>query len=142
MSANRLIVCEKTRRWAAAVKAAQPALRLAEVRSLAQCQRELDASPQSIAAVEVAAENLEVILGWLVQVSSRYSDVRLVALLATELATAEALLREAGAIEVVSSTIEAPQLARMAERQARLFPHQAGSFRELVAERMPFAAHA
>src|SRR5688500_5853901 len=126
VSANRLIVCEKTGRWAAAVQAALPGLRLAEVRSLTQCQRELDASPQSIAAVEVAAESLEVILRWLVQMSSRYPDARLVALLVPELESAEALLREAGVVEVLTSTIEAPQLAGMAARQARLFPHQAG----------------
>jgi hypothetical protein len=142
MSAVRLIVCEKTGRWAAAVKAARPAARLAEVRSLTQCQRELDASPRSIAAVEVTAENLEIALGWLVQVSRRYPDVRLVALLTPGLAAAESLLREAGAVEVLRSTIEAPLLAHMAARQAPLAPDQAGNFRQLVAERLPFAPHA
>jgi hypothetical protein len=139
---SRLIVCEKSGRWAAAVKAALPEVRPCEVRSLTQCQRELDASPHSIAAVETTAENLEFIVGWLGQSSSRHPDVRFVALLSPGLAAAEALLREAGAVEVLASVSEAPILARMAARQSRLVPSQAGSFRELVAERLPFAAHA
>ncbi len=147
MSAVDLIVCEKSGRWAAAIAAAPAARRaasprLAEVRSLTQLQRELEASPQSIAAVDVTAENLEVVLGWLVQASSRYADVRLVALLAPEVAPAEALFREAGAVEVLTSVVEAPCLARMAGQQSRRFPRPLGSFRELLAQRMPFAAHA
>ena len=52
------------------------------------------------------------------------------------------LLRQAGAVDVICSLLEAPRLARLARRQLTLAPKQAISFDEFVAERMPWRAYA
>jgi hypothetical protein len=61
---------------------------------------------------------------------------------AAECAGAEQLLREAGAAGVLSSTLQAPGLARLARRHCRQTASTSADFDESLAERMPWPAHA
>jgi hypothetical protein len=141
MSSARLIVCEKTGRWAAALRRALKgqSAAIVPVRSLTQCQATLNAAPASLAAVEVTAANLAASVEFFTQ-TARHPLARLAALIPAELAGAELLLREAGAVDVLISLAQAPRLARLFVRQQRLSPAADRSFQQLVAERLPWPA--
>jgi hypothetical protein len=59
------------------------------------------------------------------RIGRRFSQSRWAALLTPELGPIEPLLREAGAIDVLSATLEAPRLARLARRHITLAPAEA-----------------
>src|SRR5436190_2885022 len=144
MPTCRLIVCEKTSHWAAALRMAtgtkQP--QIVETRSLAGCEAALAESPASLVAIETTAANIEAASGFIVRVGVRYPQASIVALLAADVLAAGQLMQEAGAIDVVNSVFEAPRVARLAHRQFALAPqHQVDVF-EFIAERMPWPAHA
>src|SRR6476660_9578414 len=108
MPACRLIVCEKTSHWAAALRACmgrrQP--RIVETRSLAACKAELSQAPASLVAIEVTADNVEAALSFIASASQRFSRASVVVLLTADVARAAALFREAGAIDAVLSVLE------------------------------------
>lgn len=137
MPASRLIVCEKTGRWAAALRGA--GANVSSVRSLAQCEAAI-AAEAGVAAVEITPANLEATVHWLSRVALR-PGVHLAALLPAELSAAEPLLREAGAIDMLSSVSAAPRLARLAARGRRA-ETPAMSLSELVSQRLPWPQRA
>jgi hypothetical protein len=143
MPAARLILCEKSPRWSLAVRAVltQP-LPLVETRALVQCERALADSPASLAAVETTADNLPAVLELIDRIARRHAHGRVVALLAAQLAAAEPLLRESGAIDVFASTLESPRLVKLARQHLARAPMPALDLREQVAQRMPWANHA
>jgi hypothetical protein len=142
MTAPRLIVCERTTRWAIALRAALAGPpRLVETRSLSQCAAELAQSPASLAAVETTGANLGLVLELLDHMSQRFPRARAVALIEPELLPAAVLLREAQAIDVLAWAHEAPRVARLARRQFDLAPRRQLGLHELVAQRMPWAAY-
>jgi hypothetical protein len=142
MAACRLIVCEKSGNWASALRDAlgkgQP--RVVETRSLAACEAELAQSPASLMAIEVIEANLEAILQFLMKIHEGYHRATVVALVASEASAAANLLREAGAVEVITSVLDVPRVARMARRQFALAPKQEVDVQDFVAELMPWAA--
>jgi hypothetical protein len=141
MSVARVVVCEKTGRWAAALRSAlKGGCDLIETRSLAQCESDLE-DQSGLAAIEVTEGNAALAIDWLQRIS-RWPNVRLVALVSPELAAAEPLLREAGALDVLTSVLDVPRLARMAVRQVAPTPTNQPTIRELVFQRLPWAAHA
>src|SRR4029453_16307909 len=100
MPSPRLIVCEKSGRWAVAFRRAlgDETRQMIEVRSVLACETMLAHHPASIIAVEITAANLDPLVvavpGWL----RDFPHCRVMALAAADLASAETLLREAGAI--------------------------------------------
>jgi hypothetical protein len=144
MPSPRLILCEKTERWAAAFRAAlgKSQQQLLETRSLPGCEEALAASPASFIAIEVTASNLEATLDFVGRISSHYPNAALVALLSPETLAAAPLLREAGAIDVAASVLEAPRLARLAQRHHQLAPLEPLAPRQFLAERLPWLSHA
>lgn len=144
MLSCQLIVCEKTSHWA-------PALRLAlggrlpqvvETRSLAGCERALAESPASLVAVEASSANLEPVVEFVTRIGRQFPQSALVGLVGAEVLAASALLQDAGVIAVSSSVLEAPRLARLAQRQFARWPHPEIDLRELVRQQMPWPAHA
>src|SRR5688572_29468326 len=115
MAACRLIVCEKSGDWAAALREAlgtrQP--RVVETRSLTACEAELGQSPASLMAIEVTEANLKAVLQFLAKIHEGYRRAAVVAMVAYEASAAANLLREAGALDVVTSVLEVPRVARM-----------------------------
>jgi hypothetical protein len=109
------IVCERSNRWAAAVRIALARQSprdavpqsLDEVRNLADLTTRLHEFPTSLVLLEVTLKNFDATLAWLSETTRRSSHMRAAALLdhgfsdnRVEVATA---LREAGAAEVVLS---------------------------------------
>jgi DNA-binding NtrC family response regulator len=142
--APSLILCEKTSRWAAALRAALRDLRpqSIETRSIAGCQAALDESPASIVAIEVTATNLDAAVEFVARCSLRTPRSAAVALMASQLSSAAALFREAGALDVATSMLDAPRLAKLVRRHFEQAPQPALSVRQLAAERLPWSAHA
>ena len=144
MPACRLIVCEKTSHWAAALRGAlgtrQP--RLVETRSLAGCQEALAESPYSLVAVETTATNVASVVEFISSMTQRYPRATLVACLAEDAADAEMVAREAGAIDAIFSVLDAPRVARLARRQLKQDPPREIALSEFVADLLPWPAAA
>jgi hypothetical protein len=144
MPTARLILCEKTSRWAVALRRVlgpQSGV-LVETRSLADCGRELAAAPASIVAVECAAENLDRVLIGLGEWSRRFAAARFVALGIPTLESAEPLLRECGCVGVLHSPRQARLLARMALRQLARAPQPDLSLEDALVANLPWPAAA
>jgi hypothetical protein len=121
MSAARLVVCEKTSRWATSLRSvlrtadAKSHIPIAETRSLSQAEAAWLHSRSAALAIEVTATNL----ASAVELSARLSrepQACLLALADPDLIGAERLLREAGAVAVLQSTREAASAVRMIQR--------------------------
>jgi DNA-binding NtrC family response regulator len=144
MSQCRLIVCEKSSHWASALRSAlryRPP-QVVETRSLAGCEAALAESPSSLVAIEATANNLEALLGFITSVKQPFPRASVVVLLAPESLHAAPLLREAGAIDAITSVLQAPRAARLARRQLALAPKQEADVREFITQRMPWPAYA
>lgn len=148
MSAS-FILCERTSRWAAAFRREMrksallrhpPALLiLQEVRSLQQCQAELEASPFSIVAVEVLPQNIVVVARSLSDWSLRFPHARFVALAARGLEGHELLLRESGALEVVYSPRKLLPLVRLIGRHLTRAPKTEQTLEEAIWGGLPWS---
>jgi len=145
MTTCRLILCEKSNHWAAAVRCAlvhQPPA-IVETRSISQAEAALAASPASVVAIETTAANLDAALAFIDRARRQFSHFQIVGLLPSEAAAAAPLIREAGAIDVLTSILDADRLARLAQLQFALAPPAVSlTIRELVAERLPWPAFA
>jgi hypothetical protein len=106
------------------------------------CVEALAQTPASLVAVEVSAVNIEAVVDFVLQTRTRFPRCAIAALIATEAFSAVPVLREAGAIDAISSVLESPRLARLARRQFSLAPQADLDDRQFVAERMPWAAYA
>jgi hypothetical protein len=144
MSSARLILCEKTSRWAAAFRAAPAGgdLPLVECRGLSQCRDALRQSPASAVALEVSAANAAAMLDWLVQVRREHPRVAAIVLLDATIAASEPMWREAGAVGVLNSTRQVPSACRLLCRHLALAPAQDLGLREAIARRLPWASSA
>jgi hypothetical protein len=140
MSQARVILCEKTGRWAAALRRAlgKGSVPVSETLSLSQCGDALQDAPGSLIAVEVSPLALETVLRLIAHARRSDPFARFVALQGAELDSAEPLLREAGAVEVLHSVREAPALALLARRHLALAPRAEPSLSETIAERLPW----
>jgi hypothetical protein len=142
MSDARVIVCEKTGRWAFALRRALrgPQPRVTETRSLAGCWRELDQAPASLVAVEFSPESSEAILRRLLDLRSRYRWARAIVLAERGLEPFEWILREAGAVHVQFSPRSMIATARLIQRFTHSVPSADIGLHEAVRRRLPFAA--
>ena len=136
----RLIVCERTGKWAVALRRASTAvaLRVYETRSTEECQEEVAASPDSFVAVEATAANLARIAGWLNDVRLQFPRCRLVVLGSRGMESCQWLLREAGAAHVIHSSRQSGEVIRMALRQLRSAATRPRSVHQQVWERLPW----
>src|SRR4051812_24719457 len=113
MSSPRLIVCEQTGRWAAALQreTTGPHIRVVETRSRAECEERLVETPNSLVALEMTAANLDATLGWLADAGRRFPAARAIVLADRGLEPYELLAREAGAIHFTTSPRELAPVA-------------------------------
>src|SRR5262245_58921854 len=144
MHSCRVIICEKSSHWAAALRSelAGTAPEVVETRSLTACEGELSQSPASLLVLETTLSNVETILDFIGHARRVFPSCTIAGLLTPETSAIAPLLREAGAIEVISSVLASPRLARLARRQFALAPEPELSLRELAFEHMPWPAHA
>lgn len=127
MNRTELIVCERTSRWASALRlalvAAGDPCRLRETRRLAELDAELAERPTSIAAIEVHCENLATVLDWLPKARQHFPRTRFVALADQSLAAdwdfvADALT-EAGIDALAASPRRLDAVLTLARLQAK-----------------------
>ena len=142
MSDARVIVCEKTGRWATALRRVLRGPRpcVTETRSLAGCWRELDQAPTSLVALEFAPEHRETILRRLLDLRSRYRWAQAIVLAERGFEPFQWALREAGAVDVLFSPRSLAATARLIQRHVHCVPPAEIDFREAVWCRLPFAA--
>jgi len=150
MTNCQLILCEKTAHFAPAVRRELGGKLppIVETRSIGASEAALAESPESLVVVDATAANLESAVEFLTGLGRRYPRAAAVALLTVESEAAETLLAEAGAIAVFHSVLDAPALARLAERKfatalsSDLSRQDLLTPQEFIAERLPWAAHA
>jgi hypothetical protein len=142
MAMARLVVCEKTSRWAVALRRelASQSVRVYESRSLTDCRRELEQSPASVIALEITPGNAASAGEWIERVSREFPKARFLVLGASEVRLWEWWMREAGAIAAAFSPRELAPIVKMARRHLAAAPEEELSFREQVRRRMPWPA--
>ena len=141
MSQPRLIICEKSGRWAVAMRRAlaDRGERTAEARSLVGCARLLHLHPTSIVAIEVTAANLDAVLAAVANWRQRWPHSRFMAVVEPELVAAEVTLREAGVVAMLRATREAPAAARLVERHFAAAPADDLPLEQAILSSLPWA---
>ena len=143
MPTASLILCEKSGRWALALRSAlRGSVRLVETRAWTQCHEALRAAPTSLAALAITEKNLSQALDLSARTRQEFPAARLIALLEPGLESAEPLLREAGFADVFHSPQQASAIARLAQRHTAQSPAEDRPLHELLAARLPWQAWA
>jgi hypothetical protein len=143
MNTVYLIVCERTGRWAVALKRALgDELKLIETRSLPACAAELSRDPSTVVAVEVTSLNLEAVLASLAAWQRYFPRSRAIALGDESLTVADHLLREAGAALVLHSTREVARAAKLVQCHAARIPAPDLPLEQAIHKRLPWAGRA
>ena len=127
-SAAKLIVCERTGRWAVVLRRelAEEGVRVWETRTLTDCRAELAENPASFVVVELG-KNAAGLLRLLANQPRQFPAARLAVVADRSRADYEGLMREAGAVHFLCSPRRVGLLARMACRHlAQAPPPQQG----------------
>lgn len=138
-SAAKLIVCERTGRWAVALRRelAEAGVRVWEMRTLADCRDELVESPASFAVIELGA-NVGGLLRLLARQPRQFPAARLAVVANRSQADHEWLMREAGAVHFVCSLRQVAVLARLACRHLAEVPPPQQSLAERIWMSLPW----
>jgi hypothetical protein len=138
-SAGKLIVCERTGRWAVALRRelAEAGVRVWETRTLADCRDELVESPASFAVIELGA-NAGGLLRLLARQPRQFPAARLAVVANRSQAGYEWLLREAGAVHFLCSPRRVAVLARLACRHLAAVPPPQQSLAERIWTSLPW----
>jgi hypothetical protein len=137
----RVIVCERTGKWARAIAPHLPAAAvLREVRGLPACGAELASAGASLVAVELEPERWPSLCQFLVELSRRFPRARAVVLANQERASEETAVREAGAVHWVVSTRRAGEVGSMAARHLGQFPPRLDGAHRGIWQRLPWKA--
>ena len=117
MNTPKVIVCERSRKWSAALARHLPAANaLRQTRSLKEARAELTNTPASLLVLELTAENRWGVLALLSDLAEEFPLARAAVLAEADMKNHEWLMREAGASFFSASLRDAQQLARLAER--------------------------
>ena len=137
--AAKLIVCERTGRWAVALQRelAEAGVRVWETRTLADCRDELVESPASFAVIELGA-NVGGLLRLLARQPRQFPAARLAVVADRSRADHEWLMREAGAVHFLCSPREVAVLARLACRHLAEVPPPQQSLADRIWTSLPW----
>ena len=143
MNESSVVVCEKTGKWAAAIRRLlRPASGLCETRSWQACLQEVRTRTAALVALEVLPENAESVCRRVAELTRRFRQVHVILLADRNLQTVEWLLREAGAAHVLFSPRDIVRLRPIIERFWTQIPPSRKTFREHVWSQLPWARHA
>jgi hypothetical protein len=144
MSDARVIVCEKTGRWAIALRRAlnDPPEHISETRSFQACWLELEQHPASLVALEFFPDDLETLLRRMMGLQRRYRRARVVVLGERGSEHCEWVLREAGAVHVLFSPRSLVATARLVKRHIDSVPPAEFDIGEDVRRRLALARRA
>jgi hypothetical protein len=137
----KVIVCEPGSSWAVAMRREMGSLpvRIHETRSLEECRQLLDEFPASFLVVQLTRAGLEGLLGLLAHLARDYPWARLAVVAGRELAAAEWLVREAGAVHFAASPRQLAGLVRSAHRHCEAVPGPRLSLAEEVWAGLPWS---
>lgn len=146
MSEPKLILCERSNRWAAALRIALErghlpkidSSRLVEVRSLEEIKSSLADYPASMVLIEVSTANLDAVLRWLANTQRDRPGLTCAALLdcppgneppsrhaaISRRAEISAALRQAGAADITDSPRRLPSILSLYARLAAAYVHE------------------
>lgn len=138
-STAKLIVCERTGRWAVALRRelAESGVRVWETRTLADCRDELVECPASFAVIELGA-NVTALLRFFAGQTKRFPAARFAVVANRSHADYEALMREAGAVHFLCSPRRVGLLARLACRHLAQVPPPQQSMAERIWAGLPW----
>jgi len=144
MLAARLIVCERTNFWAAALarRLADPEFQIRNTRSLEECHAELTAAPASLVVLELWERNLDGVLARLAAWNELFPLARAAVVAERRLSAYDELVREAGAVDFVSAPRRLGSLTGIARRHWRRLPASMADPAERIWQGLPWAAHA
>ncbi len=136
----RLIVCERSGRWAVAMRRELVAdgIRVHETRSLAECWEVLAAAPGSFVVVELTPANAETLLGRMAWLHSEFPLARITVVADRGLAAYEWLMREAGAVYFTCSPRRLGPAARLVRRHLDQVPSPPQSVVERIWASLPW----
>ena len=139
---SSLIVCEKTGRWAAALRCAAGSreLPISEVRSLEQAERELSVHRAAIVAMEVGEASLVRVATRLAAWSKRFPDAAFLILAEEQLVPLEPRLRETGALHAVFSPRDLSATVRLIRRHLARAARPPQTLEESIWARLPWSA--
>ena len=139
-AAARLIVCERTGEWSAAlrVELAESGLRLWECRRLAEAWSALAESAGAFVIAEVTRENIGELLQRLSWLDRDYPLARAAVVADRGLAPYEWLVREAGAVHFLTLPRRLGPLARLALRHLANVPVPEQSLIERIWATLPW----
>lgn len=137
------IVCERTGRWAAALRreleAGDDSVR--ETRHAEELTAAIEASTlATVVVVELRREGLSGLLDALVAAERRGPHVLAVAVADEELAGVEGLAREAGAVHFVTSPRRMSELVALGQRHRARVPARVESLRQRIWAELPWNA--
>ncbi|QDU30013.1 hypothetical protein ETAA8_51310 [Anatilimnocola aggregata] len=144
MSPPKLILCERTPRWLAAWRLALPDSRwslLSSAVSLAQCETQLQESPESVAAVHVNEQNLSTVIPILHRWRRDFPAARFLALCSSDVAQkvpAVALLQDAGVLLVIDRLEQLPAATRLVQRHLRRHVATSTALPTTIWQRIPW----
>jgi len=139
-STARLIVCERSGEWSAALRLelADSGVRLWECRRIAEAWTALAETPCSFAVVEANRPNLGDLIERLERLRHDFPGARAAVVADRNLAGYEWLLREAGAVHFLVSTRHVPPLARLVVRHLANVPLPQQTFVERIWASLPW----
>lgn len=136
----RLIVCERTGRWASALRrdlgASGP--RVHETRHLDDVWSELKAARASLVVVEATLPRLAAVVNWLSRLGRDYPRARAIVVGDADVTAAEWLLREAGAPWVHGSLRDPAIVVRLARRHLGEFRSADRTWRQQRFDQLPW----
>ncbi|MCH8924492.1 MAG: hypothetical protein IIA67_15250 [Planctomycetes bacterium] len=141
MTCARLILWERTTCWALALRRAtsdQP-IRLVETRTWGECLGQLCEASRSVVALELVPQGVERVLAALEELDRRFPHAVPIVLAARSMRAHGPLMREAGAMHFASSPRRLDVVAQLVRRHLDRMPEPAGSLRDTVWARMPWA---
>lgn len=140
-----LIVCERTSRWAVAIrwalggKAAGQGLRVYEARSLTDAWERLVRAPASVIAVEAEAVSVDALAERLRRMPAQFPQARSVLLGASATGMMARLWRELGVTYLVATPRGVDAVVRLALRQHERQPALQSGLRGQIWQRLPWA---
>jgi len=136
---GRLVVCERTGRWAAALRCelSGAGLRVWETRSLADCGTLLAESPASFAVLELSERRIREILDFIRHWQAEFPLFRFAVVADRDLASYKWFMHEAGAADFICSVRKIGAVTRTACRHLAQSPPLPQSLTERIWANLP-----
>ena len=137
---GRLVVCERTGRWAVALRRelAGVGLRVWETRSMVDCGTLLVESPASFVVLELSVSKIEETLDFIRHWQAEFPLFRFAMVADRDLATYKWLMLEAGAVDCICSVRKIGALAQTACRHLAQVPPLPQSLTERIWANLPW----